>query len=200
MEGAWELKLQYYNSTKLSMLCKVLCCALVFFLNRAHTILSKPTAFSQSEVFKLSYCFPVSLAGLLLLSGPLYQLFNARDNMTRLVALAHLWELWLVIVFLLYILQMTVESGYSSVSPFFSLLLAAHLPFVAYDSSLSVLYAVLTIFISWFSICIWRVDSLEALLILFLPDILFHCYGVAINVLFLLLLFLGHSVAKLSLK
>lgn len=198
LNDIWALKLNYFTASTISV--KIFCCFITLFLNRAHLAMSTSSYFSTPEAYSLAYCFPVLLSGMFLMMKPLF-LFSTTGSISSKVAFfTFLLEVFLVVLFSLWTVHQTVVLGYSSVSPFYSLLLAAHLPFIDSYGWGSTFISFITVVVSWGFVPIWRVDALEILFLLFSPEFVIHVYGVCIYMVNLFILFLSNTIARISLK
>lgn len=198
LDVIWELKLNYFAVTPIPV--KLFSYFLILFLNRAHIAVSEPSWFSTPEKYGSSYCFPIVLSGLFLLIRPLCTLGTTGSTFNIAASFTTILEAWLFILFSLWTVHQMVVWEYITMSPFYSLLLAAHLPFTNAYGIGSFLISFVTVVVSWGVVPIWRVDALEILLLIFSPEVVSHVYGIGIHMVNLFLLFLANTLVRVSLK
>jgi hypothetical protein len=179
---------------------KLFCYFLILFMNRAHLAISPLSWFSSPERYSISYCFPIVISGFFLLTRPLCTLGTTGSTFNSAASFTTILEAWLFILFSLWTVHQVVVWGYITVSPFYSLLLAAHLPFTKACGFGSFLISFVTVLVSWGVVPIWRVDALEILLLIFSPEFVCHVYGIGIHMVNLFLLFLANTLVRVSLK
>lgn len=194
----WELKLNYFAVSPVPV--KLFSYFLILFLNRAHLAISQPSWFSSPEKYSVSCCFPILLSGLFLLIRPFCTLGTTGSTFNSAASFTSILEAWLLLMFSLWTVHQTVLWEYITVSPFYSLLLAAHLPFTKAHGCWSYAISFFIVVISWGVVPIWRVDALEVLFLIFSPEILCHVYGIGIHVVNLIILFLSNTLVRISLK
>jgi len=181
--------------TRSPIWAKALCCILFLFMNRAHKIVMRETLIAQREAYETACILPFLVAVFLHLAT-LFPALLPRSGSRRMVV-CHLIFQVAVLALLCGIVVIKLMHYYPSIAPFFSVLLAVHFCYLTprpskdlfitllqktmYTYVLPILAAIIPV-TAWLFLPVFRPHEMEALVLLFAPELLAIVASVAIRI------------------
>lgn len=196
--------------TKSPVWAKTLCCILFLFMNRAHKIVMRDTVIAQRESYETACILPFLVAVFLHLAT-LFPALLPRSGSRRMVVCYLLLQV-AVIAILCGIVVIKFMHHYPSIAPFFSVLLAVHLcyltprpsrdlfitlPQKAMYSYVFPVVSGIVPFTAWLFLPVFRPHEMEALVLLFVPELLTVTASVVVRIYSLSSLLTARGVASL---
>jgi hypothetical protein len=196
--------------TKSPVWAKTLCCVLFLFMNRAHKIVMRETLIAQREAYETA-CFLPFLVIVFLHLATLLPALLPRSSSRRMAVCCLLLQV-AVFALLAGIVIIKFIHFYPSIAPFFSVLLAVHLCYLTPRSSndfyislpqksmytyvLPVLSGIIPV-TAWLFLPVFRPHEMEALVLLFTPELFAMVAFVAIRIYSLSSMFTAQGVASI---